>query len=201
MATFFTSDTHFQHKNILVLGDGRPFDGIDHHDEILIANWNSVVSSDDTVYHLGDVALGPWPVGLAKASRLNGHKKLAIGNHDRIFAKESENRRERFRPDYEAVFEEIAEEYDFEHNGIRYRLSHFPAKEVVIGGKGDRFLDFRPEDDGAVIVHGHTHQDRVVTYTDRGTPQISVGVDANSFAPVSLKSIEEHIKEIYDRRT
>lgn len=55
--TFFTSDTHFGHANIINLCN-RPFKDVNHMNDMLVENWNSVVSDDDTVFHLGDFALG-----------------------------------------------------------------------------------------------------------------------------------------------
>ena len=71
---FFTSDTHFGHKNLLKIGKGRPFDTIEEHDEALIENWNKVVKPNDLVYHLGDVAMA------TDANRLREIFKRLKGN-------------------------------------------------------------------------------------------------------------------------
>jgi calcineurin-like phosphoesterase family protein len=55
MSIFATADTHFGHKNILQYAR-RPFITIDDMDATIIANWNSVVGTDDLVVHLGDFA-------------------------------------------------------------------------------------------------------------------------------------------------
>ena len=85
------SDTHFNHDNILHFTDdmgnktrGHLFSSIEDMNEHIIERWNSVVKPGDIIYHLGDVAFGNkdefkklWP-------RLNGRKRLIVGNHDDI---------------------------------------------------------------------------------------------------------------------
>lgn len=78
---FVTSDTHFGHRRILELcRGGYGFSSIEEHDEHLVQAWNATVRPKDTVWHLGDVAFGRQ--NLAILSRLNGLKKLVMGNHD-----------------------------------------------------------------------------------------------------------------------
>ncbi len=55
--TFFTSDTHFNHANIIRFCN-RPFKDVEQMNEVMIANWNNVIGKDDTVFHLGDFCLG-----------------------------------------------------------------------------------------------------------------------------------------------
>lgn len=77
--TFFTSDTHFGHANIIRFCN-RPFRNVEEMNEALIENWNLVVSEDDTVFHLGDFAFGGSNVWKSIIPRLNGHINLIIGN-------------------------------------------------------------------------------------------------------------------------
>src|SRR5262245_47273841 len=57
MALFFTGDTHFGDMRVLRF-DRRPFATLEAHDAGLIERWNAVVTRTDTVWHLGDFALG-----------------------------------------------------------------------------------------------------------------------------------------------
>lgn len=79
---FITSDTHFGHANIIKYCK-RPFADVEEMNETLVANWNAVVSSEDEVWHLGDLALGKAPDIIAIGRQLNGKKYLLRGNHDR----------------------------------------------------------------------------------------------------------------------
>lgn len=79
------SDTHFGQESIcsFKLSDGsklRPWDNVDKMDEELIERWNGVVKPNDTIYHLGDVVYNRK--ALATISKLNGSKRLILGNHD-----------------------------------------------------------------------------------------------------------------------
>ncbi len=71
MAIFLTSDQHWGHNNILKFCQ-RPFDSIAEHDAELVLAWNSVVSEEDVVYHLGDVTLGNSKKASEIFRQLNG---------------------------------------------------------------------------------------------------------------------------------
>jgi calcineurin-like phosphoesterase family protein len=55
---FFTSDTHFWHKNVIAYCS-RPYQSLEEMNQDLITRWNARVKPEDTVYHLGDVCFGP----------------------------------------------------------------------------------------------------------------------------------------------
>ena len=79
--TFFTSDTHFNHANIIKFCN-RPFKDVEQMNDVMIANWNSVIGKDDTVFHLGDFCLGGAAEWTKILDRLNGKIYLIMGNHD-----------------------------------------------------------------------------------------------------------------------
>lgn len=79
--TWFISDTHFGHANILTYESvARPFENLTQMHEALITRWNSVVRKNDKVFHLGDFCFGARNIAFAEL--LNGNKHLILGNHD-----------------------------------------------------------------------------------------------------------------------
>lgn len=131
---FYIADLHFGHSNIIRY-DNRPFKSIKENDETLIANWNRVVTKDDTVYILGDYSWNTHPetdVKLLKA--LNGNKVLIMGNHDKI------------RSDAErACFVKVKDYMEINDNGTKVVLSHYP----ILFWNG-QFRD-------SVHLYGHVH--------------------------------------------
>lgn len=133
---FLISDTHFGHKNILKFkrNDGnplRPFSSVEEMDETLIENWNKVVKTQDKIYHLGDVTMSN---NLKFISKLNGHKRLVRGNHDKASIKE-----------YIKYFEEIYGVRQWEN---RFIMSHIPLHSDSLGR-------------WKYNVHGHLHANNV----------------------------------------
>ena len=92
---FFTSDTHFNHKNIIRYCN-RPWnsgkdangqlivsdDNVNEMNEAIISSWNKVVPQNALVWHLGDFALGDRSKIPEIVARLNGRINLVLGNHD-----------------------------------------------------------------------------------------------------------------------
>lgn len=78
---YFIADTHFNHENIIKYCN-RPFENAKEMNKYIIAKWNSVITQNDIVYHLGDVGFGTTEELKELVSRLNGTKILIRGNHD-----------------------------------------------------------------------------------------------------------------------
>lgn len=78
---YIISDLHFGHKNIITYCD-RPFKSVKEMDATMIKNWNKVVKGDDSVYILGDFALGSKEYVANIVKQLKGKKYLILGNHD-----------------------------------------------------------------------------------------------------------------------
>ena len=85
---FFISDMHFGHEATtkFLNYDGtrvRPFNSAQEVDELIVKNWNDMVSEQDTVYVLGDVAYSCKKEYVGSILvRLKGNLKLIAGNHD-----------------------------------------------------------------------------------------------------------------------
>lgn len=191
---FFTSDTHFGHANIINLSH-RPFKDVEEMNEALIANWNAVVGEDDTIFHLGDVAMGQWVEWDAVLTRLNGYKILVVGNHDRIFKGMSEKQNVKFQPYYEKWFDAIEHNVEgFElFDGTEVNLSHFPYEADHM--EKARHMELRLKDKGIPLIHGHTHSEHdVISRSEKGTVQVHVGVDSSNFTPVSEQQVVDYLR-------
>lgn len=131
---FLISDTHFGHKGMceFLNHDGskvRPWDNPNDMDKALIENWNSVVKSNDKVYHLGDVAIPKRHISIME--QLNGKKILIKGNHD-IFSLK----------DYIPYFKDIRGSHKLDN----FILSHIPIHKESLT---NRWCEGN--------IHGHMH--------------------------------------------
>jgi calcineurin-like phosphoesterase family protein len=83
MNTWFTSDNHFGHANIIKFCK-RPYKDVEEMDRWMIRDWNEFVAPEDTVYLLGDFAFYNDSKKIIDIlSRLNGIKHFTFGNHDK----------------------------------------------------------------------------------------------------------------------
>ena len=78
---YLISDQHFYHQNILSYGRGE-FSSVEQMNEHIIQKHNEVVGQDDIVIFLGDFSFKKGKISNL-LSRLNGHKYLVMGNHDK----------------------------------------------------------------------------------------------------------------------
>lgn len=165
MATYFTSDTHFQHVNIRVYCN-RPWATTEEMTEGLINNWNSVVSPGDTVFHIGDFCMGDKNNIPDIKSRLNGSTILVRGNHD------LDKHGNLLKQISVAGFTAICDELYVMVDGIRLYLRHEPD------------MNFKPNEKVDYHLCGHVHQ----SWTRVG-PIINVGVDVNDYRPQTLQQL------------
>lgn len=74
----FYSDPHFHHLNMAIK---RGFKDANEMNEHIISEWNKIVHKKDTTYILGDITMEKDNYEIL--NRLNGIKKVILGNHDR----------------------------------------------------------------------------------------------------------------------
>ena len=174
---WFTSDTHFGHRNILKFCN-RPWDTVEEMDAALIENWNRVVKPEDIVFHLGDFAYatnGRWKEII---NSLNGHIYLIVGNHDEL----------RY-PGHQTfdLFEGVASQLLLDIDGRYVYLNHYPF--LCYGGV------YREPNHAVIQLYGHVHsnqnnENKDTSRLDMTFPyQYDVGVDNNNYYPISWNQI------------
>ncbi len=187
MTTWFTSDQHFGHANIIGFCE-RPFTDVDEMNTEIARRWTEVVQPDDTVYVLGDYAMGRINETLAITRQLPGRKILLAGNHDRCFVDSSNPRLTWIGLYIEAGFAEIHQGTILvDVDGRTVRACHFPHLDTdaeYSPDRRDKFAKHRPIDDGDWLLHGHVHE----KWQHRNR-MINVGVDVWDFYPVSEREL------------
>lgn len=163
---FFTSDLHIGHANVIRYCN-RPFKDIHHMSEVFIANWNSKVKKEDTVYILGDVFFCKPQEALEFLAKLNGRKILIFGNHDKVIKRSKEL--------FNAFDEILPDLCEINIDGTNIVMSHFP----LVSWNRARY--------GAWMLHGHMHSTLPFTGQNR---RYDVGVDANNYAPISFEELK-----------
>lgn len=196
---FFCADPHFSHGGMIRFArrDGSPLrpewgrvpeegytmplqeeaDRVAAMDEAMVERWNSVVGPTDKVELLGDVVINRRALPIL--NRLNGKKRLRMGNHD-IFLK-----------DYGPYFEEISA-YKVMNDLI---CSHIPLHEESVK---QRWL---------ANVHGHLHDGRVMQEIDPyeygltgketlviHPRYLCVSMEHIDFTPISLDEVYARIR-------
>lgn len=169
MNTWFTSDLHFGHLNIISYAN-RPYKSVEQMNMALIRNWNSRVKPGDIVFHIGDFCFrntegGKEGEGLKSkamdyASQLNGHITFIKGNHDK-------------NNSLNAV--------------IKYAIIELGGKEIFLIHNP---MEYNNKFDLNLV--GHVHEAWKIKKIGR-TYLYNVGVDVNKFAPININEIMANI--------
>lgn len=135
---YYIADTHFGHENILrhnANNGARHFDSIEEYNNLLITNWNHVITPSDNVYILGDFSWLYAQDTLQILKQLQGAKFLIKGNHDRWYKDGACKKELQGIYDYKQV----------EDNGKIVILSHYPI------------MMWNGQHRGSIALYGHTH--------------------------------------------
>ena len=174
------SDTHLNHENILKFTDKdgkiiRDFHDIHHMNEYIIDRWNKLIRPQDKVYHLGDVYFGPKDKAEEILKRLNGKKRLILGNHDVIYGNNILQR----------YFQKIYLWRKWGNEGLL--MSHVPVHLSVLGESrfsGKKFIN----------IHGHIHQND----SPEG-PYVNVCVEKTDYCPVHIEELMKIQKKFQEK--
>lgn len=161
---FICSDTHFNHANIIKYCN-RPFATVDEMNSALIAGWNAIVHTEDTVYFLGDFALGPKEAFRRFSQCLNGHKHFIFGNHDHISATQI----------LECGWESCQYKIDLEYEGQKVHMEHHPRADIA---------------DDTVLIYGHVHDKPALNLPHKS---FCACVERTHYMPVSLEYVLENL--------
>jgi calcineurin-like phosphoesterase family protein len=177
MSAFFTSDTHFNHVNILKYTK-RPWTTIQEMNEALIKNWNDTVKPKDEVWHLGDFC---WckvdHEAISFIGRLNGKKHFIPGNHDKIITK-------------------LLKLNIYQTNGTS--MFHSPIEEITIDDTRITLCHYamrtwNKSHFGAYQLYGHSHGSLP---DDPNLMSMDVGVDCHpEYRPFSFDEIKDHMSK------
>jgi calcineurin-like phosphoesterase family protein len=162
--------------------DGVPFRG--HRfsnqkecDDLMIDNWNSVIKEQDIVWHLGDVFMGDKESFCKLWTKLNGHKRLIVGNHDDIrflSGKNPENNEWFFQkihlwrkwPEYDMIMTHVPMQLNETYEGTQQCFN----------------------------VHGHIHNNE--------SPSMrhwNACVEPNDYKPVNLEDLTYHLQGVKEK--
>jgi calcineurin-like phosphoesterase family protein len=178
---YFTSDTHYMHKNICrgttswSNADGfcRDFDTLDQMNDRIVNGINSAVGQDDILFHLGDWSFGGFERIEEFRNRINCKNiHIILGNHDHHIERDREDIRRLFTSVNQYLELEVKGK-DWEQN---YVLMHYPI------------ISWNKMNDGVIHLHGHVHlsADRRI---GKGKT-MDVGVDGNGLNPLHTSDIK-----------
>lgn len=189
---YLTSDTHFNHSNIVAGTSNwsnkarcRPFETLEEHDDLLVDNINQLVKENDILYHLGDFSFNGFENILKFRNRLKCKEiHLIYGNHDHHLVNNKNG--------CQGYFSSTQHYKEIRVNNIKIVLCHYALRVWNESHKG------------SIMLYGHSHGS-----LDEFTPEITnptwigddyfiknyktmdVGVDTHDYYPY-------HIDEILD---
>ena len=180
---WFSSDPHRGHANILNFTDeagikirGSRFTSIAEHDECILQRHNEWVKPGDIWYCVGDLTFKNNEEHASWFSKLNGKKRLIVGNHDPI---------KEIAPHFEKV---LAWRVFNNAGDVPFTVSHFPLHPLSFKGKFN--------------VHGHTHQHLVKiegTVAELPDPRyINICMEHTDYYPVSYDELQDRMKRRLD---
>lgn len=176
MTTYYTSDLHFNHENLIKSGF-RTFDSVSQVDDLIINNINRKVGVNDTLFILGDLMMSHSEQFLESALECIKckNKFIILGNHDNL------NKLMKLK-----------------EKGVICNVKPWDVKkdkafgiELSVALFHHPVLDHRAD----ICLHGHSHG----MLENAPIDLFDVGVDCWDFEPVTLEDIlSKHYGDIYN---
>lgn len=212
--TWFTSDLHLGHKTVAL---DRGFPTVEAHDDAIMQCLRAVPADGSQLWILGDLTIGSKAAqdrafDLLRELRDEGRElHLIAGNHDTCHPATNRNSHKALRQ-FLTVFESVQLFARRRINGRTVLLSHFPytGDHTV----DERYTEFRLQDEGAFLLHGHTHSSdvfsgygfRTISFVKANEPdprrprhlsgrQIHVGWDAHR-SVIPIEAIARYIEAV-----
>lgn len=170
---YFASDHHLNHKSIITFDTPRNnrkrFSTVPDMNEYILDMHNQTVRTKDTIYMLGDVA---WNAeGLKLVKKMNGHKVLIMGNHDRQNFKQ-----------YEGYFQDLKGVLYLGKRNTSFILSHIPVHPEQ--------LKYRFSHN----IHGHLHEYNVLCEDGSLDERyFNVSMEQINYKPIELDEIRQKL--------
>lgn len=198
MTDWFTADLHFGHAKP---AEVRGFARVDDHDGVLAGNLRDALNPGDRLFVLGDISSGIPEAEdralalLAEVRDATGARlHLVAGNHDAVHPMHARALSGHAR--YLRTFDTVASAMTLKIDGVGAVVSHFPYEGDHTGS--DRHVQWRSRDEGAPVIHGHTHAVDKLSWSASGSLQICVSLDAWSMMPATKDELSVLVRGAAD---
>lgn len=207
----YTTDTHVGHRLVarsrgFVVSNGEteyhrgqwvPKADTKAHDDFLADYWDSTVKENDVTIVGGDISINGNQYALDWHAARPGIKVLVAGNHDKVHP------RNRDAHKHFAAWSKVFTGGIFTFMrgrlaGKEFLISHYPY--LGTGQEGHELLEardpqYRLPDMGVPLLHGHTHGKERDHISDKGTPQLHIGLDAWDMKFVDQETVMSWLSE------
>ena len=162
MNTYYISDFHAYHKNIIMYCN-RKFTDVDSMNRFIIESHNSVVTSEDKVIFGGDFAFAAFSVQQEFFKCLNAKEIICIkGNHDRSA-----------KTLLKIGFKEVYDKYEDDKVIVRHKPEDFTTAELA---------------SRKYCLYGHVHD----KFYEKATPYMfNICVEPLNYIPRTLEQLKE----------
>jgi len=171
MNVWITSDTHFNHANIIKYCN-RPFANVEEMNDTIVKNWNDTIAKEDLVYFLGDLCFGDQDFWLNK---LHGRIQWIRGNHDRSIG-------------------EGRHYYKFLPVSVLLKYTDIPI--VLIHDPDDKSINLFADPKWVIYGHHHNNYPDVYPFFDAEKKRVNVSVEMTYYKPTLLTGLMEKILEV-----